>query len=199
MLVPGGATAAATLALLRRPMARCSYPGSPWVWPSARRPAALSAAWSGLRPRGDTDSRGRNTLRGRRLFGDAAKLDAGGNSGDVTAAKSVAMLGRSVVGCALAPRIHRTPSTPGDRADSRAARSGLRPRGRAASGVVAYSEVHRRSRPNRCRRPPWPTATTCRPARPAGDPAGTGRWSMTSAWPARPAGGQRRRRRRQLR
>jgi hypothetical protein len=91
-----------------------------------------------------------------------------GSPGDVTPAGSGALLGRSVVGCALAPRIHRSPSTPGDRADSRAAGSGLRPRGRAASGVVASSEVTTGSRPNRGRRPPWRTAATFRPARPAG-------------------------------
>ena len=31
---------------------------------------------------------------------------------DVTPAELVALLGRSVVGCTLAPRIHQTPSTP---------------------------------------------------------------------------------------
>jgi hypothetical protein len=61
---------------------------------------------------------------------------------DVTPAKLVALLGRSVVGCALAPRIHQTPSTPRRPADSNAVRSGLRPRVVGdAPGVVARSDV----------------------------------------------------------
>jgi hypothetical protein len=38
----GGVTTAATPALLQRSMVKCSNPAPPWVWPSARRPAALS-------------------------------------------------------------------------------------------------------------------------------------------------------------
>jgi hypothetical protein len=75
MLVPAGVTTAATLALLRTPVARCSNPGPPWVWPSARRPAALSGSLVRVTAPGETDSRGRNELRGRRLSSDAAKLD----------------------------------------------------------------------------------------------------------------------------
>jgi hypothetical protein len=68
---------------------------------------------------------------------------------DVTPAKLVALLGRSV-GCALAPRIHRTLSTPRRPADSRAVRSGLRPRVVGdAPGVVARSEADDPLKPGR--------------------------------------------------
>jgi hypothetical protein len=171
------------LALLRTPMARCSNPGPPWVWPSARRPAALSGSLVRVTAPGETDSRGRNALRGRRLSSDAAKLDRWWVIRAMlsTTAESVALLGRLVVGCALAPRSTGRDRLPGDRADSRAARSGLRPRARAASGVVAYSEG---TLPV-----PAPTGVVDHHGARRSlvgqlDQPVPGRWLMTSAWPS---------------
>jgi hypothetical protein len=163
-------------------MARCSNPGPPWVWPSARRPAALSGSLVRVTAPGETDSRGRNALRGRRLSSDAAKLDRWWvRAMSSTTAESVAGLGRSVVGCALAPRSTGRHRLPGDRADSRAARSGLRPRARAASGVIAYSEG---TLPV-----PAPTGVVDHHGARRSlvgqlDQPVPGRWLMTSAWPS---------------
>jgi hypothetical protein len=114
-------------------MARCSNPEPPWVWPSARRPAALSGSLVRVTAPGETDSRGRNALRGRRLSSDAAKLDS--------------------------PETGLIPEQPG-------------PAMTPGQGRLWGGSVLRRyaagSRPNRCRRPPWRTAITCWPARPAG-------------------------------
>jgi len=81
MLVPAAVTAASTLALLPKPMVRCSSPGPPWVWPSARRPAALSAAWSGLRPRRRPTPGAVTRSAGDGCLATRPSSNAGGQSG----------------------------------------------------------------------------------------------------------------------
>jgi hypothetical protein len=103
MLVPVAKLSAADTIPMLRAGVGDAYPGPPW-----RGPGHLGGR-TGDQLGGPGYAFPVTRPWGHKPVGEAGLSAA---AADVTPAELVALLGRSMVGCALAPRIHRTPSTP---------------------------------------------------------------------------------------